>query len=287
MVISNGRPLKPSLKSASSSSIVYDMRSLTSPHARARSIPSTPAYGLKKVHFKGTDDSLKSVRLFRRSGKPISVSKPTLDTDTDTDTDSDSDRTDTDTDSYPYKIGDPDTYPFPFTTKSESASFSEIAECSLVPPPNPSPYANVHFESVKLPPANSQALRGTILVRNIAFEKHVRVRFTLDEWATVSEVTARYSGPVTAMETLAGASHGKTVGDLVGPSAASGWDRFSFAIRLEDYELSLWRRTLFLAICYVAPDVGEFWDNNSNQNYRITFRSPQREEIVTLVISIG
>ena len=252
VVLPNGRPLKSSLKSASSSSIADDMGSPTSRHTRAQSMPSTPAYGPKNVHFKEKDDGLESVRLFRRTGKPASVSKPTSDTETET---------------------EPEPAGFPFPHVSSASSLSEIAECSPIPTPNPSPYASVLFESVALPPARPPILRGTILVRNITFEKHVGVRFTLDDWTTVSEVLATYSGPVAAMETLAGASHGKTVGDLIGPSAASSWDRFNFSIKLEDYEAYLWQRTLFIVIRYSAPGAGEFWDNNSDQNYRITFRS--------------
>jgi hypothetical protein len=217
-------------------------------------MPSTPAFGPKNVHFKEKEDGLESVRLFRRTGKPVSVSKPTSDTETET---------------------EPEPSGFPFAQKfgsSGSSSLTEIATCSAVPAPDPSPYANVHLESVTLPPARPPVLRGTILVRNIVFEKHVGVRFTLDEWTTVSEVLATYTGPVGPLETLVGTNQGKTVGDLIG-STATGWDRFNFAIKLEDYETYLWQRTLFLVTRFSAPGAGEFWDNNSGDNYRITFRS--------------
>jgi hypothetical protein len=232
------------------------MASPTSRHARAQSMPSTPAFGPKNVHFKEKNDGLESVRLFRRTGKPVSVSKPTSDTETETEP-------------------EPSAFPFPHLSSNNfgPSSLSEIADRSPIPAPNASPYANVHIESISLPPARPPILRGTILVRNIAFEKHVGVRFTLDDWTTVSEVLATYTGPVAAMETLVGANQGKTVGDLIGSSVASGWDRFNFAIKLEDYEAYLWQRTLFLVIRFSAPGVGEFWDNNSDQNYRITFRS--------------
>ena len=216
-------------------------------------MPSTPADGPKNVHFKEKEDGLESVRLFRRTGKPVSVSKPTSDTETETEPEPSG---------FLYNFG-----------SSGSSSLTEIATCSPIPAPDPSPYANVHLESVTLPPARPPVLRGTVLVRNIVFEKLVGVRFTLDDWTTVSEVLATYTGPVAPMETLAGTNQGKTVGDLIGPTAATGWDRFNFAIKLEDYETYLRQRTLFLVTRYSAPGAGEFWDNNSGENYRITFRS--------------
>jgi hypothetical protein len=218
-------------------------------------MPSTPDFGPKNVHFKEKDEGLESVRLFRRTGKPVSVSKPTSDTETET---------------------EPEPSGFPFTSKnfgSSASSLTEIATCSSVPAPNSSPYANVHLESVSLPPARPPVLRGTVLVRNIVFEKNVGVRFTLDDWTTVSEVLATYTGPVASLETLAGTNQGKTVGDLIGSTGSKGWDRFNFAIKLEDYEAYLRQRTLYLVTRYTAPGVGEFWDNNSGDNYRITFRS--------------
>jgi hypothetical protein len=226
-------------------------------HTRAQSMPSTPAYGPKNVHFKEKDEGLESVRLFRRTGKPVSVSKPTSDTETETEP-------------------EPSGFPFPVSSNnfgSSASSLTEIVTCSPVPAPDPSPYANVHLESVSLPPARPPVLRGTVLVRNIVFEKHVGVRFTLDNWTTVSEVLATYTGPVASLETLAGTNQSKTVGDLIGSTGARGWDRFNFAIKLEDYEAYLWQRTLYIVTRYTAPGVGEFWDNNSGENYRITFRS--------------
>jgi hypothetical protein len=221
-------------------------------------MPSTP-YGPKNVHFKEKDDGLESVRLFRRTGKPASVSKPTSDTETETEP-------------------EPSTYPFPHVTQntfasSSSSALSEIASSSTIPASTHSPYANVHLESIHLPPARPPVLRGTIIVRNIAFEKSIGVRFTLDAWTTVSEVLATYSGRVSTLETLVGTNQGKTIGDLIGAFPESTWDRFNFAIKLEDYETHLWQRTLFLVVRYSAPGAGEWWDNNSGDNYRVTFRA--------------
>ena len=233
-------------------------------------MPSTPPYGSKNVHFKEKDDGLESVRIFRRTGKPVSVSKPTSDTETETEPELSA-------------------YPFPHINNfgSSGSSLTEIANCSTVPAPSPSPYANVHLESITLPPARPPILRGTVLVRNISFEKHVGVRFTLDDWTTVSEVLAVYAGPVAPSETLAGTNQGKTVGDLIG-SLPSCWDRFNFAVKLEDYETYLSQRTLYLVVRYSVPGTGEWWDNNSGENYRVTFRAhsgtaqPERKRGVSI-----
>jgi len=150
VVPTNDQPLKSSLKSATSSSIADDMAASSARHTRAQSMPSTPAYGPKNVHFKEKGDGLESVRPIRRTGKPVSVSKSTSDTEVETETSS---------------------FLFPLVSSkdfgsSSSSSLAEIAICSPVPVFDPSPYANVHLESVS-PPARPPVLHGTILVRNI------------------------------------------------------------------------------------------------------------------------
>ncbi|KAJ7485777.1 hypothetical protein FB451DRAFT_1230995 [Mycena latifolia] len=44
-------------------------------------------------------------------------------------------------------------------------------------------------------PGTGPTLRGTLLARNAAFEKHLSVRFTLDAWGTAGEVRARCALP--------------------------------------------------------------------------------------------
>jgi hypothetical protein len=101
-----------------------------------------------------------------------------------------------------------------------------------------------------------------VRVRNIAYEKRVAARFTIDDWTTVSEVFARYTGPAVPHH------HGD--GD------DGKWDRFSFSISLEFYAP---RRagasshshafTLLLAVRFTAPGVGEWWDNDGGNNFGI------------------
>lgn len=88
-------------------------------------------------------------------------------------------------------------------------------------------------------------LRGKILVQNIAFHKHVAVRYTIDFWQTQCEVGAEFE------ESIKGTSV----------------DRFSFVIPL-DMERTLVEKTFCLAVRYRV--IGrEFWDSNNGMNYHI------------------
>ncbi|KAJ7603617.1 hypothetical protein DFH06DRAFT_1350075 [Mycena polygramma] len=97
ILLSNGKPLKSSLKSSSSAP------HMPSHHLRARSAPSTPCLAgvelgtmspeaespgtptSKAVHFPAPDAGLVDIRLFKRSARPASVSFP-LDEETETET---------------------------------------------------------------------------------------------------------------------------------------------------------------------------------------------------------
>jgi len=94
---------------------------------------------------------------------------------------------------------------------------------------------------------DKDTLIGSCAVQNIAFQKLVVVRFTLDYWKTTSEVVAEYSSAV----------------------HSDGCDRFNFSIRLAD-QANIASKTMLLCVRY---NVGgqEFWDNNNNQNYQIDF----------------
>ncbi|KAJ6541614.1 hypothetical protein B0H19DRAFT_318882 [Mycena capillaripes] len=105
--------------------------------------------------------------------------------------------------------------------------------------------------SVPVPPSpmtpGELTLHGTLLARNVAFEKHVFVRFTLDGWCTTSEVGARWVEPASAAESPFGTRWGARSAGPTSTSSSStpateereepgpGWDRFAFSIRLTDY----------------------------------------------------
>lgn len=226
IILSNGKPLKPSLKSSSSSPNIPNAFARAK-HIRAQSAPSTPAIP-KNVHFADKDSGLESVRVFSRSGKPASLSKPP------------GEETETETEAEGSSAPGPNSFPFPSLSSAGSSELYEIdprpERTSSVPVANPSPYANVYLETLALPRTRPPALRGTVLVRNIAFEKRVAVRFTLDDWQTTSEVACRH---VVSLPSLPPPfPHAKTLGDLAA-SIASGqvrsqeeeencpsWDRF-------------------------------------------------------------
>lgn len=96
--------------------------------------------------------------------------------------------------------------------------------------------------------AGEICLAGRCRVANLAFEKHVVVRYTTDYWKSYRETEAKYREPIV--------------------SSANTWDRFTFSIRLENKQDSDQPITLFLALRYTVND-REFWDNNDGLNYQI------------------
>ncbi|KZT27531.1 carbohydrate-binding module family 21 protein [Neolentinus lepideus HHB14362 ss-1] len=267
--LSNGKPLKSSLKSSHSSPNIPAL------HIRTQSAPATPS--AKSVHFGDEDEDederpIEQIRLFKSSGKPANLLsfKPGEDTETETEAESAA-------------------YPFPTMPSAPSPPSSHweldfsSAPAFAIPKSAPSPYANIHLEAVALPKTRPYTLRGSVLVRNLSFEKTVAVRFTLDDWQTTSEVLCKH---VVSLPSLPPPFPGtRTVGDAVGIVASHSprsrvsddggeplWDRFSFVVRLEDYEHRLNERTLFMVARYTAPGVGEWWDNNDGRNYKVGFK---------------
>ncbi|KAG0273255.1 hypothetical protein BGZ96_004941 [Linnemannia gamsii] len=88
-------------------------------------------------------------------------------------------------------------------------------------------------------------LQGKILIHNIAFHKHVSVRYTTDYWQTQTEVTAEFE------ESIPG----------------SVLDRFAFKIPMEMDKMMVERSYCF-AVRYQV--IGrEFWDSNNGMNYQV------------------
>jgi len=234
-------------------------------HIRAPSEPSTP----KNVHFPEKDNGLATVRVFECSARPAALSNPA---------NSNGDETETEGEDTPSAR-----FPFPvFNYEIDPTKSSPV-------PSKTSPLSNLFLESLNLSPSSPGAttkhiITGFILVRNLAFEKHVAIRFTVDDWETISEVGAHYVDSLSHQPSQVLSSPSPSTTEDTSPQSRRGWDRFTFTIRLEDYAHTLSTRTLWLAARYrinsLYPDVsssqygpcGEWWDSNDGNNYRVGFR---------------
>ncbi|KAG1868877.1 carbohydrate-binding module family 21 protein, partial [Suillus tomentosus] len=114
-------------------------------------------------------------------------------------------------------------------------------------PSTPSKDADVVLQGLTLS-QHDKTITGRVRVRNIAFEKWVAARFTLDLWQTTSEVTAHY------VESVNGGT----------------FDIFMFTIRLHDMWLRIEEKTMFIALRYTTAGT-QFWDNNNGANYMLKF----------------
>lgn len=252
IVLANGKPLKPSLKSSLSSPHIGDWRSQ---HPRSKSEPPTPS-GTKSVHFPERKDNLESVVVFEKTARPRAVSGNADDTETETEGyDSPANAAVLSGGSY-----------FPPVDPNQLGIEIDGSLSSPVPTKEPSAFANVHVETLVFPRTRPPTLRGSILVKNVAFEKSVALRFTLDNWQTTSEVVCKY---VCSLPSLPS----PFPPDRASPGVPTlTWDRFSFLVRLEDVERKLAERTIFFAARYQASGVGEWWDNNNGANYKLVFK---------------
>jgi len=94
---------------------------------------------------------------------------------------------------------------------------------------------------------SEQALQGTVRVKNISFQKDVRVRITFDSWLSYRDVPCtyvqkRFGGPQT--------------------------DIFEFDIAIPKV-LDAKRKIEFCLMYLPAGQSKPFWDNNNGQNYSI------------------
>ncbi|KAK5078821.1 hypothetical protein LTR64_002762 [Lithohypha guttulata] len=201
------------------------------PHSRRRpsSMPGTPTYN-KAVHF---DSQLEHIRHFLQVDRPLAVSAG----------------------SSPAENYESESE-FPFgsdeaSARSRGPSFEwEIRLANSPEQPTEERKAlPVHVERVFLS-ADKKNLIGVVVVKNLAFQKHVTARFTLDYWKTTSEVAAEFSD------------------DLSKPDHPE-IDRFTFSISLAD-QANLENKTLFFCVRYNVNGQ-EHWDSNNLMNYQVDF----------------
>ncbi|XP_059157049.1 protein phosphatase 1 regulatory subunit 3B-like isoform X2 [Physella acuta] len=90
-------------------------------------------------------------------------------------------------------------------------------------------------------------VEGTIKVKNIAFEKHVFVRLSLDEWESFENIDASYvPGP--------------------GLSYSEPYDTFSFTMEISPtFDIS---KKIQFAVCF-EENGNQHWDSNGGKNYCI------------------
>lgn len=196
---------------------------------RPSSMPGTPVFS-KAVHF---DSHLEHVRHFLQVDRPLAVSAG----------------------SSPVDSYESDTeYPFP--AESRPASRTPPYEWDIITPNFPQDSHTrkilpVKLEKVWLSP-DQKSMLGSVAVANLAFQKHLTCRFTLDYWKTTSEVVAEYCHEIRPRDTLV------------------SYDRFNFVIKLSD-TANLESKTLFFCVRY-SVNGQEFWDNNGSANFQVDFR---------------
>ncbi|KAF8954064.1 hypothetical protein BGZ46_003058 [Entomortierella lignicola] len=213
----NGLPIKSALKSPAitkenlgpaTPNRPLTMRSLSSP---------TPLTSPKYVHF---NTQLEHVRLFLQGEMPSCVSERETIVDA-----RQHDRSTSD-----IKIS------LPNWTPSSVDAFKPVDIDSGAAP--------MRVESVILSEDQTQ-LQGKILVQNIAFHKHVSVRYTSDFWQTHAEVSAEFEQSI----------------------SGSSLDRFMFTVPL-NMDRSAVEKSICMAVRYQV--IGrEFWDSNNGKNYQI------------------
>ncbi|KAL8292894.1 hypothetical protein RQP46_000588 [Phenoliferia psychrophenolica] len=188
--------------------------------SKPRSMPSTPTCP-KYVHF---DTQLEHVKHFLSQQRPAAVSRSGSPIETETE-------------------DEPEAFPFPAMASAQAGSV-QLRLPNFPTPVNPD--QDVYLETLEMHP-DGKSLRGVVRVKNLAFQKWVAVRFTLDHWQTVSEVSAEHL-------------------ESMGPMS----DRFVFSIRLQDLLARIEDKTMYIALRYTVGD-REIWDNNGGGNYRVEF----------------
>lgn len=210
---------------------------------RPSSMPGTPTYS-KAVHF---DSHLEHVRHFLQVDRPLAVSAG----------------------SSPVEAYESESE-FPFgsdeaSSRARGPSYEwEIRLANFPADTEERKQLPICVERVFLS-ADNKNLIGTVAVQNLAFQKLVVARFTLDYWKTTSEVVADFNNDVRRKQ-----------------QNDDGLDRFNFTIRLVD-QANLENKTLFFCVRYNVNGQ-EYWDSNNSYNYQVDFtkkpklspsRSPQ------------
>lgn len=222
---------KPPMLRKKSGELVRPALRPSSAKRRPSSMPGTPTFS-KAVHF---DSHLEHVRHFLQVDRPLAVSAG----------------------SSPAEAYESDTeFPFsddggrgpPFEWEIVTSNFPSETPLRLAQP--------VRVERVFLS-SDNKTLVGSVAVANLAFNKYVVARFTLDYWKTTSEVVAEFNQDVRQPK-------------------RDGYDRFNFNIKLAD-QANLEAKTMFFCVKY-AVNGQEHWDNNNATNFQVDFRKKPKAQ---------
>jgi len=211
------------------------------------------------VHF---DTHLEEVKWFLAGQKPLAVSRdgsPCWET-------SEGDTTDT-TMQTVHGAFIPGSYPFPAKKALPMQVTMLRLKPILVPTPLPSSsspepwHFHVRLDSLTLTPS-PPTLTGTIFALNLAYSKRIQARFTFDNWATTSEISASY----------------------VSSLKNGAFDRFEFHVPLAGYGYGgpggVWLEGRRMELCIRYWIEGRewemWWDNNAGRNYVVGFEMVDR-----------
>jgi len=231
---SRSRRTKPPMLRKKSGELVRPALRPSSARRRPSSMPGTPTFS-KAVHF---DSHLEHVRHFLQVDRPLAVSAGSSPVEA---YDSDSE--------FPFDDGSAQERGPPFEWEIVISNFPADTPLRLAQP--------VRVERVFLS-ADNKTLVGSVAVANLAFNKWVVARFTLDYWKTTSEVVAEFNN------------------DIRAPKHTDGHDRFNFNIKLADLA-NLEAKTMFFCVKYCVNGQ-EYWDNNNSTNYQIDFRKKAKAQ---------
>lgn len=249
---------------------------------RSRSLPSTPTY--KLVHFGGDND----VRYFKMKDKPTAIlasNSPTLFPEEDDtclpDLDDYSSTDDTEEkgpmgrfslfnqsralyfDYFDDELNSHvDSAPLRSGKRTDTHYPRQDWTLELIEFPLLLYHANIVLRSMSVflerifLSVDNKYLLGQVAVRNLAYEKRVTVRYTLDSWATIVEIPCLY------------------VPDLPPVLRVHNYDRFVFKIPLDSFfngfanTGSEGSREHFCQLCVkFSTATTSSWDNNEEKNY--------------------
>ena len=232
----DGSGLRPPMVRKKSGELVRPALRPSSTKRRPSSMPGTPTYS-KAVHF---DSHLEHVRHFLQVDRPLAVSAGS-----------------SPADAYESEVE------FPLNAKQEARGRTggyewEIRLTNFPGETEARKSMPIRVERVYLSHDN-KTLIGTMAVQNLAYQKLVVARFTLDYWKTTSEVVADFDNDVRR-----------------GPPN-DGYDRFNFTVKLAD-QANLENKTLFFCVRY-SVNGQEHWDNNNWMNFQVDFSKKPKADI--------